>query len=187
MLWLPFVVSKYIHTTGDKALLTTAVGFLESRPLNPDEDSLYDLPVSGNMDGTLYEHCVRAIKHSLRFGKHGLPLIGSGDWNDGMDQVGNKGYGESVWLAFFLYDILIKFADLAADYGDITFSEPAPKKRYCCNPILKNRVGTGNGISVHILMMEHHWDPKRITNAALMPLHKAGRYCPEQQTASVQV
>ncbi len=128
MLWLPFVVSKYIHTTGDKALLTTAVGFLESRPLNPDEDSLYDLPVSGNMDGTLYEHCVRAIKHSLRFGKHGLPLIGSGDWNDGMDQVGNKGYGESVWLAFFLYDILIKFADLAADYGDITFSGTCTKE-----------------------------------------------------------
>lgn len=123
LLWLPFVVGRYIEATGDKTILTVLVGYLESRLLHPGEDSLYDLPLSGNLSGPLYEHCVRAIKHSLRFGIHGLPFIGSGDWNDGMDQVGNKGLGESVWLAFFLYDVLVHFADTAVDYGDTAFAE----------------------------------------------------------------
>src|SRR5690606_38175077 len=103
MLWLPFVVSRYLAVTGDKSILLKPVGFLESRLLNYGEDTLYDLPVSGTLSDTLYEHCVRAIKYSLRFGQQGLPLIGAGDWNDGMDRVGNKGQGESVWLGFFLY------------------------------------------------------------------------------------
>ena len=123
MLWLPFAASRYISVTGDIDILQVPVGFIESRTLHEGEDSLYDLPVSLNMTGTLYEHCVRAIKYSLHFGEHGLPLIGSGDWNDGMDRVGNKGKGESVWLAFFLYDILIKFSTVAANNGDISFAE----------------------------------------------------------------
>jgi len=122
MLWLPFVVSRYISVTGDSEILSVPVGFLESRALHEEEDSLYDLPVSGNLSATLYEHCIRAIKYSLSFGTHGLPFIGSGDWNDGMDQVGNKGKGESVWLAFFLYDILIHFTDVAKLYGDEIFA-----------------------------------------------------------------
>ena len=121
MLWLPYVVSRYVAATGDTAVLSVTVGWLESRLLHPGEESLYDLPVSGNLSGTLYEHCVRAIKHSLQFGKHGLPLMGSGDWNDGMDQVGVKGQGESVWLAFFLYDVLMRFAGVAKDFGDEVF------------------------------------------------------------------
>ncbi len=123
MLWLPFVVSRYIVSTGDTDILAVPVGFLESRLLHQEEDSLYDLPVSGNLSGTLYEHCVRAINHSLPKGNHGLPLIGSGDWNDGMDRVGNKGNGESVWLAFFQYSVLMRFADLASDFGDIHFAQ----------------------------------------------------------------
>lgn len=123
LLWLPFVTSRYINTTGDKGILEESVGFLESRLLHEGEDSLYDLPISGNLNGDLYEHCVRTIEHSLRFGKHGLPLMGSGDWNDGMDLVGNKGSGESVWLAFFLYTILIEFADTALNHGDTAFAE----------------------------------------------------------------
>lgn len=128
LLWLPFAVGRYITATGDKTILTLPVGYLESRVLHPGEDTLYDLPVSGNLSGPLYEHCVRAIQHSLRFGKHGLPFIGSGDWNDGMDQVGHKGVGESVWLAFFLYDVLVHFADTAADYGDALFAETCKKE-----------------------------------------------------------
>ena len=128
LLWLPFVVSRYITATGDTDILSIQIGFLESRHLHDDEDSLYDLPASGNLSGTLYEHCVRSIKYSLRFGKHGLPLIGSGDWNDGMDRIGNKGQGESVWLAFFMYDILISFADTACNYGDTVFSEICKKR-----------------------------------------------------------
>ncbi len=105
-LWLPFVVARYVAVTGDGDLLSMNVGYLEGRPLHQGEESFYDLPGSGNLNGTLYEHCVRAIRHGLRFGRHGLPLMGTGDWNDGMDKVGYKGDGESVWLAFFLYDVL---------------------------------------------------------------------------------
>lgn len=123
LLWLPFVVSQYLTVTGDLDILQTQVGFLDSRQLNEREDSLYDLPVTLNATGTLYEHCVRAIKYSHRFGVHGLPLIGAGDWNDGLDRVGNKGKGESVWLAFFFYDVLTKFIAIAATNGDNLFAE----------------------------------------------------------------
>ncbi len=122
-LWLPFVVSRYVAFTGDADILPTRVGYLESRALYPGEESLYDLPVSGNLSGTLYEHCVRAIDHGLRFGRNGLPLMGSGDWNDGMDKVGYKGEGESVWLAFFLFDVLIRFAETADTFKDQFFGE----------------------------------------------------------------
>jgi len=128
LLWLPFAVARYISATGDTDILQVSVGFLESRTLHEGEDSLYDLPVSLNATGTLYEHCVRAIKYSHRFGEHGLPLIGAGDWNDGMDQVGNKGRGESIWLAFFLYDVLIKFSTLARNNGDVVFEESCMKE-----------------------------------------------------------
>ncbi|MBK6963569.1 MAG: cyclic beta 1-2 glucan synthetase [Bacteroidales bacterium] len=128
LLWLPFVVTRYVAVTGDKDLLDVPVGFLEGRLLRLDEDSLYDLPVNTTLSASLYEHCVRAIKFSLSFGEHGLPFIGSGDWNDGMDQVGNKGKGESVWLAFFLYDVLIGFIDLAKQSGDLSFAETCAKE-----------------------------------------------------------
>jgi len=123
MLWLPFAVARYADVTGDTDILAANIGFLESRTLHEGEETLYDLPVSGNINGSLYDHCVRAITHSLNFGEHGLPLIGAGDWNDGMDQVGDKGRGESVWLGFFLYDILMRFAGMAKRYGDETFAE----------------------------------------------------------------
>jgi len=122
MLWLPYVTARYVATTGDTAVLGVPVGYLESRLLQPEEDSLYDLPVSGNLQGTIYEHCVRAIKHSLRFGRNGLPFMGTGDWNDGMDKVGHKGQGESVWLAWFLYDVLMRFAATARVFGDELFA-----------------------------------------------------------------
>ncbi len=123
LLWLPFVVYKYLNATGDLEILKERTGFLESRLLHKGEDSLYDLPVNGTASADVYQHCQLAIKHSLRFGKHGLPLMGSGDWNDGMDQVGNEGKGESVWLAFFLYDILSNFEKVAINYGDAVFAE----------------------------------------------------------------
>ena len=121
-LWLPLAACRYVATTGDIEVLDECVSFLEGRPVAPDEESYYDLPIHSGQTSTLYEHCVRALVHGLRFGEHGLPLMGTGDWNDGMNLVGFHGRGESIWLAFFLYDILIQFSELATRHGDITFA-----------------------------------------------------------------
>lgn len=121
-LWLPFVLCHYIETTGDMTILDEKVTFLRGRPLNEDEESYYDLPTMDGEIASLYQHAVRAILRGLKFGVHGLPLIGSGDWNDGMNLVGKEGKGESVWLGFFLYSVLQRFAPLAIQYGDRTFA-----------------------------------------------------------------
>jgi len=122
-LWLPFVTSRYMTHTGDDSILNEQVSFLDGRLLNADEESYYDLPLISGFTDTLYNHCVRAIDHGLRFGGHGLPLMGSGDWNDGMDKVGVDGKGESVWLAFFLYDVLMKFSKISQAHNDNAFAE----------------------------------------------------------------
>jgi len=122
-LWLPYVTAKYVLATGDNAILDEPVHFLEGRLLNAGEESYYDLPIRSDKQASLYEHCVKAIEHALLFGEHGLPFIGSGDWNDGMDRVGNHGKGESVWLAFFLYKILNQFTEIANMKGDTAFRE----------------------------------------------------------------
>lgn len=122
-LWLPFAICRYVEATGDKAILDEMVTFLQGRPLNADEESYYDLPLVSGERATLYQHAVRAIENGLRFGQHGLPLMGSGDWNDGMNLVGEHGQGESVWLGFFLYTVLARFAPLARDYGDTAFAQ----------------------------------------------------------------
>jgi len=127
-LWLPFVTAVYISHTGDSAILDELSNFIEGRQLNPGEESYYDFPIKSLNSSTLYDHCVLAIKHGLNFGGHGLPLIGTGDWNDGYDKIGNQGKGESVWMAFFLYDILIRFADIAHQHNDSAFAEVCKKE-----------------------------------------------------------
>ncbi|MGO8697439.1 MAG: GH36-type glycosyl hydrolase domain-containing protein [Limisphaerales bacterium] len=122
-LWLPYVTSRYVSSVADTGVLDEVVPFLQARPLRPDEESYYDLPHRSDESGTLYEHCVRAIERGLKFGEHGLPLIGCGDWNDGMNRVGLQGHGESVWLAFFLYDVLTRFAELAQGRRDPAFAQ----------------------------------------------------------------
>jgi cyclic beta-1,2-glucan synthetase len=122
-LWLPLAVCRYLVSTGDTGVLDEAVAFLEGRPVKPEEDSYYDLPGRSEATGTLYDHCAQAIKAGLKRGEHGLPLIGSGDWNDGMNLVGEHGKGESVWLGFFLHEVLTRFAELASRHGDLEFAE----------------------------------------------------------------
>ncbi len=121
-LWLPRATHRYVTGSGDLSVLAESAPFLEGRPVKPDEDSYYDLPTRSSQSGDLYQHCVRAIMHGLRFGVHGLPLIGSCDWNDGMDKVGAEGKGESVWLGFFLYEVLQRFAEVATLHGDHAFA-----------------------------------------------------------------
>jgi cellobiose phosphorylase len=118
LLWLPFVATFYARTTGDDAVFDEKVPFVQARSLAPDEDEVFLVPEVARDVDTVYEHCCRAIDRSLTRGAHGLPLMGVGDWNDGMNRVGRGGHGESVWLGFFLHDVLRSFIPLCERRGD---------------------------------------------------------------------
>ncbi len=134
LLWLPYVVSEYINFTGDTSILDEEIAYREGQQLANGEDERYEEHLLGDKKENVYQHCIRAIERSLKFGEHDIPKIGSGDWNDGFSTVGNKGKGESVWLGFFLYDILIKFIDISRKKGEV---EIANKYEEVCRGLKK--------------------------------------------------
>ncbi len=114
-LWLPYAVAHYVDVTGDQDILEHVVPYLRGVELAPDQDEIYLTPEKSSTEGTIFDHCRRALDRALsRLGSRGLPLIGTGDWNDGFNRVGREARGESVWLGWFLEANLKRFADIAA-------------------------------------------------------------------------
>jgi cyclic beta-1,2-glucan synthetase len=121
--WLAYTTAHYVLATGDGAVLDEQIGFLEGQALLPEEHEVYFRPVQSDERASLFEHCALALDQSLAVGQHGLPLIGTGDWNDGFNRVGELGHGESIWLGWFLYATLTTFAPLARDRGELKRAE----------------------------------------------------------------
>ena len=118
LLWLPYACALYVQRTGDHRLLDESLPFLAGAAVPPGAEDLYETPQVSDSQASIYEHAARAIGHSLRSGSHGLPLFGTGDWNDGMNRVGHLGRGESVWLAWFLCAVVDNFLPIATARGD---------------------------------------------------------------------
>jgi cyclic beta-1,2-glucan synthetase len=142
LLWLPLNTADYIRTTGDFALMDARAPFLQARFLRAGEDEAYLTPEPAGLEADLYEHCCRAIDRSLATGAHGLPLMGTGDWNDGMNRVGREGRGESVWVGFFLHHILTEFIPLCERRKDV-----ARARRY-----------TGHRARLGVALNDGGWD-----------------------------
>ena len=129
LLWLVYLVMEYINFTGDKSILEVETPYLEGVELEENQDERYEKYLPSKQQGSIYEHCKKAIERSLRFGENGLPKIGSGDWNDGFSTVGNKGKGESVWLGFFLSSILEQWIPICQEKGEESDAQKYEKIR----------------------------------------------------------
>jgi cellobiose phosphorylase len=173
-LWLPAAVARYVVGVGDIGVLAVRAPYLEGRQVKPEEEAYGDLPHRSEEKASVYEHCVRAIERGLRFGHHGLPLMGSGDWNDGMNLVGARGRGESVWLALFLYDVLVRFAPVAERHGDAAFAERCRSEAATLAANVEANAWDGAWCSA----------PRRTPSVASTASPSRGRYCPEPVRAS---
>jgi len=121
-LWLAYVTAEYIRITGDSGILDSEIPFIEANLLDVYEEERYLVAQKSERTATLYDHCILSLENAMKFGEHGLPLMGSGDWNDGMNTVGNLGKGESVWLGWFLASTIKKFVPICDVRGDILHS-----------------------------------------------------------------
>ncbi|HLA01640.1 MAG TPA: glycosyl transferase, partial [Aestuariivirga sp.] len=142
--WLAYCVQHYVAATGDLAILDEAIPFIEGRALEAGEHDAYYQPSVSGKTATLYEHCTLALDLSLAAGDHGLPLIGTGDWNDGMNRVGEHGKGESVWLGWFLYATLKSFEPIAAARNDTTHVDAWKKRMASLKQALNTHGWDGN-------------------------------------------
>lgn len=143
-LWLPMAVAYYIETTNDKDILDADCKFVAGRELQVGEESHYDQVRISDVAASVYEHCKRSIRYGLKYGEHGLPLMGCGDWNDGMNLVGINGKGESVWLAFFLYYVLERFETIAEMKDDKKFIELIKEQREFLKQNIEEQAWDGN-------------------------------------------
>lgn len=140
LLWLAYITEEYINFTGDYKILDIKTNYIEGADLEEGTDEKYDKYLPSKESGTIYEHCKKAIEKKINLGENDLPTIGSGDWNDGFSTVGNKGKGESIWLGFFLSDILKKFIPLCKYKGE---DELAKKYEEILNKLKKALNTTG--------------------------------------------
>ena len=143
-IWLPFVVAHYLEVTEDIGILDEEVHFLDGPPLTPDQHEIFAAPPITAKTASLFEHCVLALNCSLTIGSHGLPLFGAGDWNDGMNRVGAAGRGESVWLGWFLYSTLLKFADVAERRGAGAIADPWRKHAFTVQQAIEREAWDGD-------------------------------------------
>mgnify|MGYP003304657481 CR=1 FL=1 len=123
LLWLAYVTAEYVRFTKDTSLLDEKVSYITGPLLDENTDEHYDFHPKIDVEETIYEHCIKAIEKAINLGEHGIPKIGSGDWNDGFSTVGNKGRGESIWLGFFLYEVLNRFIPICELKGDLVSKE----------------------------------------------------------------